>query len=278
MHYRLPHPGPGILGPAPAIYASKPTTLPSVFSTMPLQDPTWNIDTCATSHLNSDACNLSTIFNKHLFRSIHVGDGNSTPVTNTGHSIIPSPHRPLHLLSVDLYPVTKPSTVLAAFVSPVPPLGTNASVTPGMRDNNCTIEFDAFGFSVKDFLTRHIFLRFPPLGTNSSVTPGMSPVSSVQQPPTSSPGIPSPIVPQPARTHSMVTSTLSRYKARLVANASNQQHSVDFNKTFSPVVKLATIRTVLSMLCLDSGIFTNLMLRMHFLTRSLYGLKHASRA
>ncbi|GJU58960.1 hypothetical protein Tco_1236726 [Tanacetum coccineum] len=26
-------------------------------------------------------------------------------------------------------------------------------------DNNCTVEFDAFGFSVKDFLTRHILLR-----------------------------------------------------------------------------------------------------------------------
>ncbi|GKF14002.1 ribonuclease H-like domain-containing protein, partial [Tanacetum coccineum] len=27
------------------------------------------------------------------------------------------------------------------------------------RDNNCTVEFDAVGFSVKDFLTRHILLR-----------------------------------------------------------------------------------------------------------------------
>ncbi|GKA49431.1 ribonuclease H-like domain-containing protein [Tanacetum coccineum] len=41
--------------------------------------------------------------------------------------------------------------------------------------------------------------------------------------------------------------TLSRYKARLVANGSNQQHGVDFDETFSPVVKPATIRTVLSL-------------------------------
>nr|GEY95237.1 ribonuclease H-like domain-containing protein [Tanacetum cinerariifolium]GEY95239.1 ribonuclease H-like domain-containing protein [Tanacetum cinerariifolium]GEY95244.1 ribonuclease H-like domain-containing protein [Tanacetum cinerariifolium]GEY95261.1 ribonuclease H-like domain-containing protein [Tanacetum cinerariifolium] len=41
--------------------------------------------------------------------------------------------------------------------------------------------------------------------------------------------------------------TLSHYKARLVTNGSNQQHSVEFDKTFSPVVKLATIRTVLSL-------------------------------
>ncbi|GJY31112.1 ribonuclease H-like domain-containing protein [Tanacetum coccineum] len=41
--------------------------------------------------------------------------------------------------------------------------------------------------------------------------------------------------------------TLSRYKARLVANGSNQQHGVDFDETFSLVVKPATIRTVLSL-------------------------------
>ncbi|GJY24981.1 ribonuclease H-like domain-containing protein [Tanacetum coccineum] len=41
--------------------------------------------------------------------------------------------------------------------------------------------------------------------------------------------------------------TLSHYKARLVANGSNQQHGVDFDETFSPVVKSTTIRTVLSL-------------------------------
>nr|GEY10018.1 ribonuclease H-like domain-containing protein [Tanacetum cinerariifolium] len=40
---------------------------------------------------------------------------------------------------------------------------------------------------------------------------------------------------------------LSRYKARLVANSSNQQLGVDFDETFSPVVKTTTIRTVLSL-------------------------------
>ncbi|GJR45859.1 ribonuclease H-like domain-containing protein [Tanacetum coccineum] len=41
--------------------------------------------------------------------------------------------------------------------------------------------------------------------------------------------------------------TLSRYKARLVANGSSQQLGVDFDETFSPVVKPATIHTVLSL-------------------------------
>ncbi|GJR68265.1 ribonuclease H-like domain-containing protein [Tanacetum coccineum] len=45
MHSRFPHPGQGILGPALAIYASQPTTLPSALITMPLQEPTWHMDT-----------------------------------------------------------------------------------------------------------------------------------------------------------------------------------------------------------------------------------------
>nr|GEV05799.1 hypothetical protein [Tanacetum cinerariifolium] len=49
--------------------------------------------------------------------------------------------------------------------------------------------------------------------------------------------------------------TLSRYKAHLVANSSSQQHGVDFDETFSLVVKPAATRT-----------------------RSLYGLKQAPRA
>ncbi|GKD38470.1 ribonuclease H-like domain-containing protein [Tanacetum coccineum] len=41
--------------------------------------------------------------------------------------------------------------------------------------------------------------------------------------------------------------TLSRYKACLVANGSSEKPGVDFDETFNPVVKPATIRTVLSL-------------------------------
>nr|GEV17050.1 ribonuclease H-like domain-containing protein [Tanacetum cinerariifolium] len=41
--------------------------------------------------------------------------------------------------------------------------------------------------------------------------------------------------------------TLSRYKDRLVANGSSQQLGIDCDETFSPVVKPATIRTILSL-------------------------------
>nr|GFA11802.1 ribonuclease H-like domain-containing protein [Tanacetum cinerariifolium] len=73
-----------------------------------------------------------------------ISDGNSIPITNTGHSIIPAYHRPLHLHSVLVTPnIIKNLKFVCQF----------------NRDNNCTIEFDAFGFSVKDFLTRRILLR-----------------------------------------------------------------------------------------------------------------------
>ncbi|GJZ61780.1 hypothetical protein Tco_0617917 [Tanacetum coccineum] len=143
-YYRLPHPGQGILGPAPAIYASQHTTLPSAFSIMPPQDPTWHMDTSASSNLNFNASNLSTIFDKRLFPSVHVGDDKSIPVTNTGHIIIPSHHRLLHLHNVLVTP-----NIIKNLIS----------VRQFTRDNNCIIEFDAFGFSVNDYLTRHILLR-----------------------------------------------------------------------------------------------------------------------
>ncbi|GJR15506.1 hybrid signal transduction histidine kinase M [Tanacetum coccineum] len=41
--------------------------------------------------------------------------------------------------------------------------------------------------------------------------------------------------------------SISWYKARLVANRRSQQQRIDYDETFSPVVKLATIRTVLSL-------------------------------
>ncbi|GJQ94595.1 ribonuclease H-like domain-containing protein [Tanacetum coccineum] len=72
--------------------------------------------------------------------------------------------------------------------------------------------------------------------------------------------------------------TLSRYKARLVNNGSNQQHGVDFEETFSPVVKPATIRTILSLAVSRQWPIHQLDVKNAFLNESFYGLKQAPHA
>ncbi|GKD59614.1 ribonuclease H-like domain-containing protein [Tanacetum coccineum] len=137
-----PQPGqPGPTGPVPPVQFHHPGN--------------WNMDTCASSHLNNSVTSLSTIFNTYMYPSISVGDDHSIPVSNMGHSILPTPLKPLHLNNVLITPhIVKNLIFVRQFV----------------RDNNCTIEFDAFGFFVKDFMTRRVLLRCDSTGDLYPVT------------------------------------------------------------------------------------------------------------
>ncbi|GJV59321.1 zinc finger, CCHC-type containing protein [Tanacetum coccineum] len=225
---RLPHPGQGILGPAPAIYVSQHTTLPSAFSIMPPQDPTWHTDTSVSSHLNFNASNLSTIFDKRLFSSVHVGDGKSILVTNTGHSIIPSHHRPLHL-----HNVLVTSNIIKNLIS----------VRQFTRDNNCTIEFDAFGFSVKDYLTRHILLRcdssgdlYPVTKPSTLLIAFLSTSASTWHQCLGHPGDQI----YPLRSKSDM-GQVAEPLAGLVIQGFRQKEMIDYFDTYAPVARITTI-------------------------------------
>ncbi|GJR87249.1 ribonuclease H-like domain-containing protein [Tanacetum coccineum] len=135
----------------PTQQAFKPTSA----STISSPDANWNMDTGASSHLNSNATNLSTLFNSCMYPSVLVGDGKSIPVTNTGHNTLPTPYRPLHLNNVLITPNIVKNLI---------------SVRQFVRDNKCTIEFDEFGFSVKDYWTRQILLRCDSTGDLYHVT------------------------------------------------------------------------------------------------------------
>ena len=77
------------------------------------------------------------------------------------------------------------------------------------------------------------------------------------------------LVPRPANTNVVrsmwlfkhkfhADGSLSRYKARLVANGCSQKKGIDCDETFSPMVKPANIRTVFSLAFLVTGLFTRM--------------------
>ena len=59
---------------------AQPST-PQAFNALTPQDfvdTGWNMDTSASSHLDSNANNLSNMFNKSIYPSVFVRDGNNT--------------------------------------------------------------------------------------------------------------------------------------------------------------------------------------------------------
>jgi hypothetical protein len=157
-------PAPGLLGPppvgppaaAPPVYSRTlaaggigswdQQALASTFNTMTLRPPSssgdWYMDSSATSHMASHPGILSSSHPpcSSTPSSIIVGDGSYLPITATGSASVGN----LHLENVLVSPQIIKNLV---------------SVRRFTTDNNCSVEFDPRGFSVKDLRTRKVITR-----------------------------------------------------------------------------------------------------------------------
>ena len=128
---------------------------------MALEGNTWVMDTGASTHMHSSEGILLSRLPAvpAASSSITVGNGAHIPVTSRGSSVL----------------ATDPSRFILNNVLIVPSIIRNLlSVRQFTRDNRCSIEFDAFGFSVKDIRTRRVILRCDSAGdlyTIPSVAP-----------------------------------------------------------------------------------------------------------
>ena len=144
----VPAPNPPMGPPAASLYTTgwDQQALAAQFQTVHLQQPPqhdWYFDTGATNHVASDAGTLSSTTPTSIYSptNIVVGDGSLVPVTSTGTAHLP--HN-LHLNNVLIAPNLIKNLI---------------SVRQFTIDNNCSVEFDPFGCSVKDLPTRSEIVR-----------------------------------------------------------------------------------------------------------------------
>jgi hypothetical protein len=119
-------------------------SLASALSTVSLNQPPshdWYFDSGATSHMTSDPSSVSHSFFTRYPSSIVVGNRSLLPVTSTGTTSLPGPF-PLNNVLVS------PSLIKNLI-----------SVRQFTTDNNCSVEFDPAGCSVKDLESRRVLVR-----------------------------------------------------------------------------------------------------------------------
>ncbi|XP_073355034.1 uncharacterized protein [Aegilops tauschii subsp. strangulata] len=123
------------------------TALQAAYSSSP-PPPTstsdWYMDSGASSHMTSNPGTLHSLRPSFPPRDIIVGNGGRMPITHTGRGSLIANNSSLELHNVLLSP-----SIITNLLS----------VRRLTRNNPVSVEFDAFGFSVKDIRTRLVILR-----------------------------------------------------------------------------------------------------------------------
>ncbi|GJY95416.1 ribonuclease H-like domain-containing protein [Tanacetum coccineum] len=148
----------------PNAFQSQATMFPEVYQTMTSLDPSWNMDTGASSHLLDNTGILTSFSSSSMYPSVFVGNGHSIPVTHTGHSFLHTSSKPLHLNHILVTPHIIKNLI---------------SVHQFTRDNDVSVEFNAYGFLVKHYQTGWLLLCCDSTGDLYSVTQQPSSQTSV---------------------------------------------------------------------------------------------------
>jgi hypothetical protein len=122
---------------------------PSYGSAFPAYGGDWVMDSGASSHVTGSSGTLTSSHSSFEPNSQHiiVGNGSSLPIVDTGRAELTS--RPFYLNNILVSPHIVKNLI---------------STRKFSRDNFVSVEFDPFGFSVKDLATRRLLMRSNSLG------------------------------------------------------------------------------------------------------------------
>lgn len=138
--------------PDAALYAGNTASLPaglySALNGLSVNNSTgggsdWFLDTGATAHMASNPGILTTPSTSIVSRQIVVENGHFIPAQCTGHASVPTTSSPLQLRNILIAPQLVKNLI---------------SVRALTRDNSVSVEFDPWGFSIKDLRTRTALL------------------------------------------------------------------------------------------------------------------------
>ncbi|GKV09943.1 hypothetical protein SLEP1_g21378 [Rubroshorea leprosula] len=107
-------------------------------------DSSCYFDSGAAVHVLKNSGHLSSSIPYTSCESIQVGNGQLLPVSHIGHSMLLSKDHSFQLNNVLVFPNISKNLI---------------SVRQFTKDNNCSVDFDLSGFSVKDLQTKSVLLR-----------------------------------------------------------------------------------------------------------------------